>query len=104
MLTLSEKEVKELLKMNEKKLTLKFRTCLILLKDIESMLKSNTTTWKNIYGLHKPSEFFVHVDDKDVEEDDVEEEIEIRYDEIDNVDLDDEEEEQEATGGSLPKI
>ena len=50
MLSLNEKEVKESLKMNEKKITSEFNTCLILLKDIESMVKSNTTIWKNIYG------------------------------------------------------
>ena len=100
--SLSDKEVKESLKKNEQKLTPKFNTFLIFLKDIQSVVKSNTTTWKNIYGLHKPSEFLVQVDDKDVEEDDVEEEVEIRDDEIDNVDLDDEEEDQEATLGNIP--
>ena len=78
----TDKEVKEYLKKNEKKLTPKFNTCLILLKDIESMVKSNTTTWKNIYRWHKPSDYVVQVDDKYVEENDVVEEVEIRDDEI----------------------
>ena len=67
------------------------------------MVKSTTPTWRNIYGFHNPSDFFVHVDDKDGEEDDAEEEVEIRGDEIDDVNLDDEEEKQEAIGESLSK-
>ena len=59
-----------------------------------------TTTLRNIYGLHKPSDFVVHVDDKDDEDEDAEEEVEIKDDEIDDVNLDDEEE-QEATRGIL---
>lgn len=93
MSSLSEKEVKESLKKNEKKFTLKFNTCLILLKDIESLVKSNATTWKNIYGLHKSSDFVVQVDDKDGEDEDAKEEVEIKDYEIDDVNLDDEEEE-----------
>ena len=61
------------------------------------MVQSTTTTWKNIYGLHKPSEFFVHVDGKDGEDEDVEEEVEMKDDGINGVNLDDEEEEHEVT-------
>ena len=88
---LSEKEVKESLKKNEEKFTLKFNTCMILLEDIEYVVKTTTTTWKSIYQLHQPSDFVVHVDDKDDE--DEEEEVEIRDDDLDDVNLDDEEEE-----------
>ena len=66
--SLNEKQVKESLKKNEKKLTLKFNTCLIFLKDIESSVQSTSTTWKNIYGLHKPNDFVMHVNDKDGED------------------------------------
>ena len=69
-----------ILEENEENFTLKFNTCAILLKDIKYVVKSNTTTWKNIYGLHKPSDYIVKVDDKDVEEDDVEEKVKIRGD------------------------
>ena len=92
MSSLSKKEVKESLKKNEKNFTLKLNGCMILLKDIESMVKVATTTWKNIYQLHQPSNFVVHVDDNDDE--DEEEEVEIKDDEIDDFNLDDEEEEQ----------
>lgn len=103
---LSDKEVRESLKKNEKKLTPKFDALLILSKDIESVVKSSTIAWKNIYGLHKPSDNVVQIDDKDGEYDDMEEDAEIKDDEIENVDIDDadEEEEQEATGGSLSEI
>lgn len=65
------------------------------------MVTSTTTTWKNIYGLHKPSDFVVQVDDKDAKKDDVEEEVEIRDDELNDVVLDGEEEEQKCIGGSV---
>ena len=76
---------------------------MILLKEIEYVVKEATKTWKNIYKLHQPSDSIVHVNEKD-DGDDKEEDIEIKYDEIDDVNLDDEKEEQEATRGSLPKI
>lgn len=96
---LSHKEMKESLKKNVKKFTLKMNTCMILLKDIEYVMKVGTTTWKNIYKLHQPSGFILHVDDKDDEDD-----IEIKDDELDYVNLNDEEEEQEATGANLLEI
>lgn len=82
LLSLSEKEVKESLKQNEKKLTLKFNTYLILLKDIESVVQSTTITGNNIYGLHKPNDFVVHVDHKDGEDEDAEEEVFSKYREL----------------------
>lgn len=86
MLSLSEKEVKESLKKNEEKFTLKFNTYLVLMKDIESMVKSTTTTWKKIYNLQQSSDFIIHVSEKDDKEDD-EEDVE-----IEDVNLDDKEE------------
>lgn len=68
--SLNEKEVKkETLNSNEEKFTLKFNTCLVLMKDIEFVVKYITTTWKNIYNLHQPSDFIFHVSDKDDEDD-----------------------------------
>ena len=55
MQTLTNVEVNKALKENEGKMTLKFNTCLILIKNIESIVKSATTTWKNIYQLHELS-------------------------------------------------
>lgn len=99
---LSNKKVKESLKKNEKNFTLKLGTCMIMLKDIEYVVKEATKAWENIYKLHQPSDFVVHVDDKDDEYE--EEGVEIKDDELDDVNLDDEEEEQEATRGSLLEI
>ena len=88
--SLSDKEVKESVKKNEEKITLKFNTCMILMKDIEYVVKAATTTWKKIYNLHQPSDFFVHINYKD--DDDEEKDVEIKDDELDDVNLDDEEE------------
>ena len=49
--SLSDKEVKESLKKNEETITLRFNTYLILLNDIEHVIKNATNTWKNIYVL-----------------------------------------------------
>ena len=99
MSSLNEKEVKESLKKNKKKFTLKSNICMILLKDIEYVMKKNTITWRHIYQLHRHRDFVVHIDEKEGEYQ--EEEVEIKDDEIDDVNLDDEEEEQEATRGRL---
>ena len=64
---------------------------MILIKDIEYDVKARKNTWKIIYKLHQPSDFIVHADKKDGDEDE-EEDIEIKDDEIDDVNLDNEEE------------
>ena len=69
--SLKNAEVNKALKENENKMTLKFNTCLILIKDIELVVKSANTTWKNIYHLHKPSVEAVEIKD---DEDDNDEE------------------------------
>lgn len=61
-------EVKESLKKNEDKMTLRFNTCLVLVKDIECIVKSSTKTWKNFYHFHNPSDFPVDVKDDEDEE------------------------------------
>lgn len=102
--SLSGKEIKESIKKNEVKLTLKFNSCLILVNDIEHVVRNATNTWKIIYNLHKKSDFFVNVSDK---EDDGENEKEEENDdeEVTNYDnIDDEEQEQEATEEILPDI
>lgn len=92
---LNKKEVKESLMKNEEQFTLKFNTCMILLKDIKYVVKETTITCKKIYQLDQPSDFVFHVDDKDDE--DEEENIEIKDSVLDDFNLDNEEEEQEAT-------
>ena len=89
-------------------MTPKFNAFMILSKDIELVVKSNTTTWKNIYGLHKPSEEVVQIDDEkeDIEKDD-EEINDDEIDEVDNVDEevnDEEDEKDQTTSGYLLEI
>ena len=57
------------MKKNEEKITPKFNTCLVLMKDIEYVVKFSIATWKNIYNLHQQSDFIVHVNDKEDEGD-----------------------------------
>ena len=53
------------MKKNEEKMTFRFNTCLILLKDIENVVKNAIGMWKNVYLLHKKSDFPVEVKDDD---------------------------------------
>ena len=69
-----DKEIMKYLKKNEEKLTLKFKTFLVLVKDIEHTVRNATNTWKNIYHLHKPSDFPVNVNDDDNDDEDKDEE------------------------------
>ena len=70
---MTDVEVNKSLKENEDKMNLKFNTFLILMKDIEYVVKNATNTWENIYHLYKPSEHLVEIkdddDDKDEEDD-----------------------------------
>ena len=86
--SLSDKEVKESLKKNEEKLTLRCHTCLILMKNIEDVVRNENNIWKNIYLLHKKSDFPVQVDDKDDEEEKDEE----KEEEIEKITVNEEEE------------
>ena len=62
------------LKDNENKMTLKFNTCLILIKDIEYVVRNAKNTWINAYHLHKPSEQPIEIKDDDDDSDKDEEE------------------------------
>ena len=57
------------MKKNEEKMTIRFHTCLILVKDIDHVVKDATNMWKNIYHLHKPSENLVEINDDDDDSD-----------------------------------
>ena len=97
-------EVKVPLKKNEEKLTLRFNTCLVLLKDSEHVVKNATNTWKNIYVLHKPSDFVFNISDNDEGDDEKENDKEIDNEEVthyDNVNDDEEDQGQEATKEDL---
>ena len=50
-------------------MTIRFHTCLILIKDIERIVKDATNVWKGIYHLHKPSDHPVEIKDDDDDED-----------------------------------
>ena len=68
------------------------------MKDFENVVKNATNTWKNVYLLHKPSNFLLSISDKD-DKDDQEKDEEGNDEEIINFDTidDEEEQEQEAT-------
>lgn len=53
------------MKKNEDNMTINFHTCLILVKDIEDVVKDATSMWKNVYHLHKSSENLVEINDYD---------------------------------------
>lgn len=92
--SLDDKEVKESLNKNEEKLALRFNTCIILLNGIEHVIKNSTNTWKNIYLIHKPSDFVVNISNKDKGDDEQEKDEEIDNEEstlFENVDDNEEE-------------
>lgn len=64
---------------------------------IEDVVTSANKTWKNIYYLHKPSDFPIQVEGKDEEKEEEEKEEEFQ-----KIDLD-KEEEQEAIEEGLPE-
>ena len=68
--SISDAEVNKSLNKNENKMTVKFNSCLILMKDIEYVVRNATNNWRNFYHLHKPSEYPIEI--KDDEDDDYE--------------------------------
>lgn len=94
MSSLSNKEIKESLKKNKEKLTMRFNTCLVLLNDIEHIVRNATNSWKNIYLLHKLSDFVVSVSDKEEDDDEQKEDKEDDVEEVTHFDNVDDEEEQ----------
>lgn len=53
-------------------MTIRFHTCLILIKDIERIVKDATDVWKCVYKLHKPSDHPIEIKDgSDDEEEDM---------------------------------
>ena len=56
-------------------MTLKFNTFLVIMKDIEYVVRNSTKTWRNMFHLHKMSEYLVEIkDDDDSDKDDDNEE------------------------------
>ena len=72
---LTDAEVKKELKDNENKMILKFNTCLVLMKNVEHVVKNATDVWKDVFHLHKPTEDPMEIkdDDSDKDEDNEEE-------------------------------
>lgn len=68
--SLTDAEVKEAMKKNEDKMTIRFHTCLILIKDIERIVKDAIDVWKGIYHLHKQSEEPIEIKDDDNDQED----------------------------------
>ena len=50
-------------------MTLKFNTCLVLMKDIEYVVKNAIKKWINIFHLHKMSEYPIEIKDNDEDSD-----------------------------------
>ena len=87
-------------------MTLKFNTCLVLMKDIEYVVKNATNIWRNVFHLQKPSEYPIEIkddDDDDSDKDEDNDEDSTQFVTIDAVDYqelmkdDEEEKEEEAT-------
>ena len=73
---------------------MRFNACLVLLNDIEHIVKNTTNTWKNVYLLHKPSDFVVSVSDKEGDDDEKTEDGEDDMEEVTHFDTVDDKEEQ----------
>jgi hypothetical protein len=101
--SLSNAEVKDVMKKNEDKMTIRFHTCLILIKDIECIVKDAIEMWKGIYHLHKPSDHPVEIKDDGSDEDNEENNDSLIVDVTDedlqqlrDEEVDEEEKEEEA--------
>ena len=68
--TLIDTKVNNSMKDNENKMTLKFNTFLVLMKEIEYVVKNTTKNSRNVYHLHKPSEKPIEIKDDDDDNDD----------------------------------
>ena len=98
-------EVNKALKDNERKVTLKFNTCLVLMKDIEYVVNNATNIWRNVFHFQKLGEYPIEIkvddDDSDKYEDNDEDTTQfVTIDTIDYLKLmkdDEEEKEEEAT-------
>ena len=71
---MTDAEVKKALKDNENRMILTFNTCLVLMKNIEHILKNYIDVWKDVFHLHKPSEDLVEIKDDDSDKDEDNEE------------------------------
>lgn len=87
-------EVKDSMKKNKENMTLRFNTCLILLKYTEHVVSNATNMWKNVYLFHKQSDFPIEV--KDDDSDDEEEDFFFETIQFDNEEIE-EDKEEEAT-------
>ena len=96
--SLTNAKVNKALKENMNKMTLKFNTFLILIKEIEYVVKSTMNTWKSIYHLHKLGVEPVEIKDDEDDSDENKEEEEAITEKIqfDNVEIE-EGVEEEAT-------
>ena len=86
--TLTDVEVNKALKDHENKMTLKFNTCLVVMKDIEYVVRNSMNTWRNVFHLHKLSEYPIEIkdDDDDSDKDEDNDEDSTQFVTIDTVD------------------
>lgn len=93
---LSNADVKADLKKHEGKMLLRFHTCLVLINDIDLVVRDVPNMWKNIYHLHEPSKDLVEIkDDNSSEEEDDTLDITITIDDYEELMKDDVKEREE---------
>ena len=79
-----------------------FNTCLVLIKDIEYVVRNATNTWRNVFNLQKLSQKPIEIkdDDDDSDKDEENDEDSTQFVTVDYQELmkdDKEEKEEEAT-------
>lgn len=79
---------------------LKFNTCRILMKNVESVVKNSIDVWKDVYHLLKPIEDALEIKDDDSDKDEEDEEdntpsIRVTAEEMQDLMKDGEEEKEE---------
>jgi hypothetical protein len=97
---LTKGKVKKALKEHEIRIILKFNTCLILMRNVESIVKNPTNVWRDVYHLHKHIEDLVEIKDYDSDKDEDDEEdntplVTITIEEMQDLMKDGEEENEE---------
>ena len=71
--SLTDAEVKKALLEHEDRMILKLKTCFILMKNIESVVKHASDVWKDVYHLRQPSEEAIEIKDDDSSDNDEDE-------------------------------
>ena len=76
---LSDAEARKEMKEHEGRMILKFNTCLILMKNIESVVKNATDVWIDVFHLNKPTDETIEIKDDDSDQEDEEDDNKKKY-------------------------